>query len=41
MVAGSLAPNRVTRIAARGEVSWEEARANAGRMVEREDGGWL
>ena len=36
MVAGSLASKRVTRMAARGELSWEEARPNAGRKVERE-----
>ena len=36
MVAGSLESKRVTRMAARGELSWEEARPNAGRKVERE-----
>ena len=36
MVAGSLESKRVTRMAARGEVSWDEARPTAGKMVERE-----
>ena len=36
MVAGSLESNLTTRMAARGEVSWDEARAKLGRMVERE-----
>ena len=36
MVAGSLASKRVTRMAARGDMSWEEARPSARRKVERE-----
>ena len=37
MVAGSLESNRATRMAARGEVSWDEARPKPVRMVEREE----
>ena len=37
MVAGSLESNRVTRMAARGEESWDDARPKAGRMAVREE----